>query len=130
MTLVFNDSKDKGKPTLASLTVPPEAVRGLRYNNAQWHLYVSDPDPMAVLQFKLLAQAIEEAAREIQRNPADRDLKPLTPHDGSALFGWLLEQPFVLVEPLDTANLPAMFPSFPSAGPRPNLGMKSPSIQR
>ncbi|MEI6779800.1 MAG: hypothetical protein WCQ21_02660 [Verrucomicrobiota bacterium] len=59
-------------------------MRGLRYNNAQWYLYVSDPDPMAVLRFKLLAQAIEEAAREIQRNPADRDLKPLTPHDGSA----------------------------------------------
>jgi hypothetical protein len=127
MTLVFDCSKDKNKKALASLTVPSEAVRGLRYLNGAWYLYVSDPEPMAVSRFKLVEPTLEEGARHVQDNPVDANLKKLIPHDGTALNAWLLEQAVVFVEPSDTTGLPSMFPSFPAAGPRPNLGL-NPSI--
>ena len=128
MTLVFVNLKDKTKKVICSLTVPLEAVRGLRCDPA-WYLYVSDPEPMAVSRFRLLPPTLEEGARHVQNDPADANLKPLTPLDGTALLAWLLDQPVVHVEPVETTGLPSVFPGFPSAGPRPNLGMNPPSIQ-
>jgi hypothetical protein len=52
-----------------SLIVHPEAVRGMRYQQKQWQLYVSDPEPMAVSVFRLTARTLERASDQILNSP-------------------------------------------------------------
>jgi len=125
MTLVYTSQK-----LPESLTVPPEASRGLRFRQRNWLLYVNDPEPMSVSIFRLSKETVAAAAYEIQDRPKPGEEKPLAPEDGRALLDWLQAQPFVRVELVEPVSAPAMFPSFPSTGPRPNLGMNPPSIQR
>ncbi|MEI6394487.1 MAG: hypothetical protein WCT12_25695 [Verrucomicrobiota bacterium] len=130
MTLIFNISKDQNKPDICSLTVQAEAIRGLRCIRNQWLLYVSDPEPMSVSRFKLLPETLEDVARDIEGNSAPSGRSALTPENGRAVLEFVQSAPFIRVELVEFANSPAMVPSFPAAGPRPNMGMKSPSIQR
>jgi len=49
---------------------------------------------------------------------------------GADLLDWLLAQKFVRAELLDAGGLPSMFAGFPGTGPKPNMGMKPPTISR
>jgi hypothetical protein len=113
-----------------SLTVPAEAVRGLRYKNRKWLIYASDPEPMAVSMFSVHPETLEAAAYYIQDRPRPGEEKPLKPEDAKALLEWLLGQPFIKVDLEEADGSPSMFPSFPTSGPGPRLGMKPPSMDR
>ena len=110
--------------------VPPEAVKGLRYKNGTWLLYASDPEPMAVSAFRLRKEALEAAAYEIQKPRTWADQRPLTPEDAEKLMDWLLYQPFIRVELVESEGVPSMFPSFLTAGPKPEMSQKPPIIDR
>jgi len=126
MTLVYTSQKLPPE----SLTVPPEASRGLRFRQRNWLLYVTDPEPMSVSIFRLSKETVDTATYEILDRLAPGEGKPLAPEDGKALLEWLQAQPFVRVELVEPVTSPSMFPSFPSTGPRPSLGLNPPSIQR
>ena len=48
-----------------SLVVPIEAVRGLRFQQGKWIIYVSDPEPMAVSVFRLTDETMKRAAASV-----------------------------------------------------------------
>jgi hypothetical protein len=122
MTLIYeNDRK-----AMESLSVFPEAVRGLRYRNKEWRLYVSDPEPMAVSVFRIKPEVIKQANEEIQQPIKLSDLKPLTPALIESVFQWLFKQKYVAVELVEAAGMPSMFPPRKFAGANPSLGMQPP----
>jgi len=110
-----------------SLVVPLEAVRGLRYQNGQWRLYVSDPDPMSVSVFRLTPQTLNAALTSVHTySTATR----ISSGDGEKLWQWLLQEANVEVELMEAAGLPSMFPKVAGANPNPNLGMKGPQMNQ
>jgi len=122
MTLVYqNDRK-----AYESLSVFPEAVRGLRCRNNEWRLYVSDPEPMAVSVFRIKPDVINRANEEIQQPTKLSDLKPLTPALIERVFQWLFTQKYIAVELVEAAGIPSMFPPGKFSGEKPNLGMQPP----
>ena len=123
MTLIYPVKNQPDK----SLTIFPEAVRGLRYDHPHWRLFVSDPEPMAVSVFRLSAKTLADGAYAIQGCRSE-ELKRLTPADGSKLFDWLLTENFIRVELEESAGMPSMFPPGKFAGAKPNLGMQTPQI--
>ena len=129
MMLVFNDPKNPNKKIEVSLTVPPEAVRGLYCGTTGWILYVTDPATMPVAWFRLRPETLREAALEIHRDIPERAIPPLGPRDGAELLNWILAQRILLVEPVDPDGPPAMVPSFPGCGPKPKGGLGSPKAQ-
>ena len=126
MTLVYFSGKNQRQ----SLSVFPEAVRGLRNQNNEWLLYVSDPEPMSVAVFRITAETIANAAYQIQQMPNPRDQKPLTIDDSEALFHWLLAQKSVPVEIVESSGMPSLFPPGKFAGARPGLNMMTPQIEK
>lgn len=112
----------------AALSIPPEAVRGLKYLNGQWQLFASDPEAMAVAAFRISQETLTSAAEDIHRDvhPA----KALVAEDGADVLEFLLAQKSIKADLLDTGGLPSLFPGFPGNGPRPTLGMKSPAMAR
>ena len=110
--------------------VSPEAIRGLRYRNGHWLLYASDPEPMAVSIFRIKQETLDAAAYEIQKPRTPADQQPLTPEHAERLMDWLLYQPFIRVELVESEGVPSMFPSFLTAGPKPEMSQKPPIIDR
>ena len=123
MTLIFYPDKKN----LETLSVFPEAVRGLRNRNNEWRLYVSDPEPMAVSVFRLTEETLKRAIAIIVTY---EDGGKLLPSHGEKLWQWLLREETVQVELIEAAGLPSMFPKVAGARPNPNLGMNPPSIER
>lgn len=124
MTLTFFQNK-----TERSLTISPEAVRGLRYDHPHWRLFVSDPEPMAVSVFRLPAQTLNAAADYFPRR-FNEPLKPFAPKDGGRLLKWLMSETFVEVELEQSAGMPSMFPSGKFAGAKPNLDIQPPGLDK
>ncbi len=122
MTLIYENAQKVKE----SLSVFPEAVRGLRYRDKEWRLYVSDPEPMAVSVFRIKAEVIQRANEEIQQTIKLSDLKPLTPSLIEKIFQWLFTQKFIAVELVEATGMPSMFPRGKVAGAKPNLGMQPP----
>jgi hypothetical protein len=85
---------------------------------------------MSVSRFRLLPETLDEVARDIEGNSSPSGRSPLAPEDGRAVLELVQSEPFIRVELVELANSPAMVPSFPGLGPRPALGMKTPTIQR
>ena len=123
MTLIYYPDKKN----LETLSVFPEAVRGLRYRNKEWRLYVSDPEPMAVSVFRLTEEVLKRATSLAITH---EDGAKLLPSHGEKLWQWLLREETVQVELIEAAGLPSMFPKVAGARPNPNLGMNPPSIER
>jgi hypothetical protein len=121
MTLIYRSKSDF---PYHSLTVPNEAVRGLRGYNGSWKLYVSDPEPMSVSVFLLTKQTLEAAAS------AENSSHPFSVWQGKKVWDWLLHQSQVEVRLLAAAGMPSMFPSTKIAGPKPDLELKSPQIEK
>jgi hypothetical protein len=125
MTLIYPVKNQPDK----SLTIFPEAVRGLRYDHPHWRLFVSDPEPMAVSVFRLTAKTLVAAAYGIQRCHPELVSK-LGPEDGKQLFDWLLTENFIRVELEESAGIPSMFPPGKFAGAKPDFGMQPPQIEK
>jgi hypothetical protein len=85
---------------------------------------------MAVSIFRIKQETLDAAAYESQKPRTPADQKPLTPQDAETLMDWLLHQLFVRAELVESEGTPSMFPSFRTAGPKPEMGMKPPSIDR
>ena len=128
MTLVYPPLGNNNPLSEMSLTVPNEAVRGMRFDNGQWILYVSDPEPMSVSKFKLTREVLMAAAEYLYRDFPP--VTPLTAENGQDLLAWLLTEKSVRVELLVSEGLPAMFTGPKTTGPGPNLGMKGPDVTR
>jgi hypothetical protein len=124
MTLIYAF----GKFPRESLTVPPEAVRGLRYKCPRWLLFVSEPETMSVTKFSIRDETLIAAAYYLQDHPKPGTEKPLKPEDGEAFLRWLLVQDFVRVDQVATEGVPAMFPSFSATGPGLNPRITLPSL--
>jgi hypothetical protein len=123
MTLIYPVKNQPDK----SLTVFPEAVRGLRFDHPHWRLFVSDPEPMAVSIFRLPAKTLSDAGYAIQRcHP--HEVKTLKPEEGKILLDWLLSEHCVRVEIEESTGMPSMFPPGKFAGAKPDLGMPPPQI--
>ena len=106
-----------------SLVVPIEAVRGLRFQQGKWIIYVSDPEPMAVSVFRLTDETMKRAAASV---PQYTEAEEIRIGHGEKLWQWLLQQPNVEVELVEAAGLPSMFPKVAGASPNPNLGLSGP----
>jgi len=109
------------------LVVPPEAVRGLRYQNGQWLVYVSDPDAMAVSVFRLTQMTL---ARAIPTILDYNEGCKLQPHHGERFWKWMLREVNLWVELVESGGIPAMFPKLAGGSPDPKLGMKGPEVGR
>jgi hypothetical protein len=108
-----------------SLVVPIEAVRGLRFQQGKWIIYVSDPEPMAVSVFRLTDGTMKRAAGSVtQFNEAEE----IRIGHGEKLWQWLLQQPSLEVELVESGGMPSMFPKLSGIRNDPNLGMKAPTI--
>lgn len=125
MTLIYPVKNQTDK----SLTIFPEAVRGLRYDHPHWLLFVSDPEPMAVSVFRLSAKTLADGAYAIQGCRPD-EVKRLTPVDGTKLFDWLLTENFIRVELEESAGMPSMFPKIAGASSNPKPGFNPPTVER
>jgi hypothetical protein len=99
----------------------------LRYQNKEWRLYVSDPEPMAVSVFRLTEETLKRATSLAITH---EDGGKLCPRLGEKLWQWLLREETMQVELIEAAGLPSMFPKVAGARPNPNLGMNPPSIER
>ena len=128
MNLVYSAPGNHPMPSVVSLTVPNEAVRGLRFEAGQWTLYVSDPEPMSVSKFRLGKDVLKLAADHFYRDFPP--VKPLNPDQGEDLLRWLLAEKSVRVEMIASDGLPSMPTGFPRSGPAPILGMKVPEVTR
>jgi hypothetical protein len=106
------------------LVVPPEAVRGLRHEQGQWRLYVSDPEPMAVSVFRLGIRTLERATAQVVKFEEGPRLKL---EHGERLWQWLLKEDSLEVELVEAAGMPSMFPPGKFAGAKPSLGMPLPN---
>ena len=113
---------------LVSLTVPMEAVRGLRFDSGQWLIYVSDPEHMAVAKFRLSKEVLKGAAEHFYRDFPP--IRPLNADQGEELLRWLLTEKSLRVEMIGTDGLPSMFPRIPRIGGSPGLGMQGPEVTR
>ena len=123
MTLIYYTDKKN----LETLSVFPEAVRGLRYRNQEWRLYVSDPEPMAVSVFRLTEQTLKRATSLVITY---EEGGKLLPSHGDKLWQWLVREETVEVDLIEAAGLPSMFPKVAGASPSPNFGMNPPRIER
>ena len=110
-----------------SLVVPIEAIRGLRLQNGQWLLYVSDPAPMAVSVFRLPLKTLESALASVHTYTTS---VRICSNDGEKLWKWLLNEEKIEVELVEAAGLPLMFPKISGASSNPNLGMKVLQMER
>jgi len=126
MTLIYqNDQK-----AMESLSVFPEAVRGLRYRNKEWRLYVSDPEPMAVSVFRIKPEVINRANEEIQQPTKLSELKPVSPSLIDRIFQWLFTQKYIAVELVEATGMPSMFPKIAGASSNPKPGFNPPTVER
>jgi hypothetical protein len=126
MTFIYqNDQK-----AMESLSVFPEAVRGMRYRNKEWRLYVSDPEPMAVSVFRIKTEVIKRANEQIQQTTNLSELKPMTPPLIEKIFQWLFKQEYIAVELVEAAGMPSMFPKIAGASPNPKPGFNPPKLER
>jgi hypothetical protein len=124
MTIIFQSKKK----TQETLTVFPEAVRGLRHCDNEWRLYVSDPDPMAVSVFRISPETLREGAVALDHGDNINKEKALTPENAEWLFNWLITHTGIRAELLAGDSQPAMFPLSRLAKPNPSFDRPAPKI--
>jgi hypothetical protein len=104
-----------------SLTVPDEAVRGLKFKS-RWVLRVSDPETVALTAFKIPLALEKKAAEDLNTD------RPLNYKDGKKFMEWLLKQEYLDVERMDGKGRPSQGPQRKVAGPRPAMDRPAPNL--